>query len=270
MINQFLFFVHIEKCAGTSLHRMLHNGYKGYCPLSPDFRDGQYFTAGQLAKLVRVYPWLQGVGGHRVRCYVNYRDAATGRQPFYFTFLRDLVSRYLSYFNYQNNVNRKGWDLDGYLDFDRFQDFQTFRIAGVRDLDAARHNLRDVMAFVGLMEEHDRCLLLMRSRLAQTKLDFRYEKANIGAHHGASVKFEDLTKSQKDRVLDRNRFDIELYEFAKTELVPRYIEDYVGDLEADLRQFRESLEGFRYSAASVARRKAKLFLVNVVLKLLLK
>ena len=76
-----------------------------------------YLSSSELKRIIKLYPFLSGIGGHTTRTYANYEDVVD-KNIKYFTFLRDPIARYMSHFNHQ--VNKKGidWTIESFINED--------------------------------------------------------------------------------------------------------------------------------------------------------
>ena len=245
-----LCYIHIERAGGTTLQHLFRYNYPfTYVMLTPWFlwanEPGNVFTAREARVLLRAVPGAWGFGGHSVRTNQGYAEAI-GQPVRYVTFLRDPVARYISHFNYQRNVMGIPWSLDDYLQEPRFRNWLTRRFAGQEDLEEAKRVLREDMAFVGFVERFDESLVLMRQRLEMGDFDPRYERKNASPNPGYQ---RDPRLSEPDvrrRMEAMNALDMELVEYARTHVYPRYVQAYPGDLTADVERFQRTCEGFRF------------------------
>ncbi len=263
----FLCFVHIEKAGGITLHALLHRLFWGYVSPSPAF--GEHFTARDLKRLHRFWPFaLSGIGGHRMGAWQDY-ESAVGRPVFCFTFLRDPLQRYLSHLNWQLHVKKRFDRPEDFIHSGYFDDFQTYRIAGERNFAKARRLLRERFAFVGLLEDYDRSLLLWRAALGRPDLDLRYQRENVKDYGSSGFVFEDLPERLRRKVLEKNARDMDLYRWVCEELYPAQERAYEGDLEKDLAAFRQMNAGYRSPLLfSLKRRLSNALLARVFQPLL--
>lgn len=86
-------FTHVEKCGGTSLHRLFSLSFIWYYH-APNIYGGNQIrndlTITEFKKLRR-YNFI-GIGGHSVRPYYNY-EQNTKKIVKYITFLRNPIDR---------------------------------------------------------------------------------------------------------------------------------------------------------------------------------
>jgi len=240
-------FIHIEKAAGSTLHNLLKYNYPNYVSLYPWYywsNDSEAIvSAKELKILEKFFPFKSSFGGHTLRAYLGYEEVLK-KQISYFTFFREPISRYLSYYYYQNDKMGFERTIEEYLNETRFNNFMTVRIAGDSDLDKAKQIVSEKIKFIGLTEEFNKSLLLLNQKIFNNKFDMRYEKRNI-SNRSIVISIGDLTMDQQEKVIGNNQKDIELYSFAK-ELFLEQINNYNGDLLHDEKMFNESLKGFEY------------------------
>ena len=77
--------------------------------------------------------------------------------------------------------------------------------------------------------------MLLRRKLLPFPFDPTYEIKNVGRTRN---KLDCLRRQYDDVIRRNNRLDLELYEFVKTELYPRFIGTYGDRFQEDLRQFQ--------------------------------
>jgi len=171
-------FVHIERSGGTTFNSMLINNFLGY--LVPKIKspvdqkkekdpNRLIFTNSNLKEVKKWAPNIKVLGGHHTRIFAEYEKIINGR-IFYFTFLRDPVSRYLSHYNFQRNVMKINWTLTEFLNNYYFNNWQTKRIAGVEDVEIAKSYVAGRFDFVGLTEHYDESLLIFREKIGLNTL----------------------------------------------------------------------------------------------------
>ena len=244
-----LCFVHIERAGGTTLHYIIRNNFLSFLTLTPSLWSNDpttIFTAKELRALLRWLPYTKGFGGHNTRAYVQY-ESVTDRPIRYFTFLRNPIARYLSHFSYQVDRMNRPWSLDSFLSEPRFANYMTTRIAGGPDVTRAKELLREQFVFVGLTERFDESLVLLRHALDLHHFDIRYEHKNAGRGRLHSPSNDLLNDPDTlTRVRSQNLLDLELYDFARNELYPEYVNRYGSELSGDVDRFREENDGFRF------------------------
>jgi hypothetical protein len=243
-----LCFVHIEKTAGTTLHRIFMNNYPDYVHLKPwslwSNQQENDFTRDEFRYLRQLLPWTRAIGGHSLRVYLGY-ETASPTPVRYVTFLREPISRYLSHFRYQRDVMRLPWTLESFSAEPRFNNYMTNRLSATGDLEEAKHVLRHQFAFVGLMEQFDRSLVLMKTLLGLERFDTRYEASNVN-RRSRRLTGTEYPESLRARLRRNNVLDIELHRFAGNEVFPAYLRAVGADLEGRLRRHLKALKGFRF------------------------
>lgn len=248
-------FIHIEKAAGTTLHFILRNnhplGYITITPWNPWTNEPESaFSAHEARVLSRAVLRLWGFGGHTTRSFLGYAES-TGKPVQYFTFLRDPIKRYLSHFKYQRQAKGIPWSIQAFLDEKRFDDFQTRRIAGRADLDEAKRALREDFSFVGLMERFDESMVLFKHAMALPEFCIHYEIQNVSEDRERALGKKDPEPWKQDpelmeRIRAANRLDIELYDYARSEIYPRFVESFGPGLEGAINELTEGNKNFHF------------------------
>ncbi len=261
-MNQFICFIHIEKCAGTTMHHILHQNFLNYFALSPDRIDYPDMTKEQLAKFVKACKvTVRGVGGHMVVPYVDYQEVIS--EPiFHFTFLREPTKRYISYLNHRINRMNFDWTFEEYIEKEQFFNFQTKKIAGEVNLQKAIDIIESKVDFVGFMNKFDESLLLLKSFFKQDAFNINYEKSNVLVVKKIKYDFRELNKIQQNQVLERNAVDQELYDYVEKNIYPKYKSSYNGDLEKDLESHLLSNKNHKFSKVRLNIDKAKNYTIR--------
>jgi hypothetical protein len=268
--HSILGFIHLQKTAGITVTWIMRSSFGSHhldLPPARHFLD-PVLTARELQHWGRFYGDLRSFRGHSVVPYTDVDVAYP--QVRYFTLLRDPVKRMASWFQYQVQQKRSGRRSDVTPDnvLDEFetwiqQDFrhnwQTRRIAGRVDVDAAIKMIRDKEIFVGLVEQFDESMLLLKG-LVSSDLNIGYSRRNVAV---ASTIAKTLLESERARQLlvEANDADLQLYEYAKAALYPSYRQEYGDQLQEDLQRYRASSQGFNYLNVTRSRLKYLLLVV---------
>ena len=225
--SETLIFLHIPKAGGSTISKILEQQYSRAETLTLDDRERQIAQLKALPAAQRgQYRLIQGhlfFGLHRF----------IPRASTYITFLRRPVERVLSFYHYARStpdhylyplVTTERLDLKTLLAREvtlELRNEQTRLLAGDEwedpqrvvtraALELAKANLRTHFRVVGLLEEFDASLLLLR-RAFEWDLPF-YVKDNV-----TKKKPDDTSLDAETRRLveDANCLDLELYEYAR-------------------------------------------------------
>jgi len=219
--------------------------------------DHLVFTEKHLRKLLRKAPFVQVLGGHHTRSYIDY-SKTTRRPVFKFTFLRDPVSRYLSHFNYQRNVMGIEWDWREFLEAKKFNNWQTRRIASGEDLEKAKELVLKSFNFVGLTEKFDESLLLFRKSLESENFNPGYRKVNTTLDQNPekpALTVDSLDEKEMGKVLDNNSLDSALYEFVEEEVFNPALETIRDGLDNQLSELKDLCDHFDLNRSSLNKNK---------------
>jgi hypothetical protein len=121
----------------------------------------------------------------------------------------------------------------------------TNRLSATGDVDEAKHALQHQFAFVGLMEEFDRSLVLLKMLLGLERLDTRYEASNVN-RRSRRLSGSDCPEPLRATLHKNNLLDLELYRFARDEVFPAQLRAAGADFEEQLRKHLAALEGYRF------------------------
>ncbi len=241
-------FIHIEKAGGTTIHHILRSNYLSFLSTWPFDKDDYkpYVTSTDLKWLVRLLPFTAGIGGHSLRCYLNYEQFVKDKID-YITFLRDPIKRYISHFNNHKRRAGKYRTIQEFMTEARYDNFMTQRITGDLDIDKAKDFLKNKFSFVGLVENFDESLLLMKNELQLPNLNILYNKRNVSKNPNYQSESIFENHSILKEIEDRNLLDLELYQFVNSEIFPQYYQSYGKNLETDLAQLENEKLDFKFS-----------------------
>jgi hypothetical protein len=245
-------FTHLDKTAGRTVRAVLRRSFgTAHCEIrtpyarrAADREDRSvHVTASDLHRVRRVYRRLRSIAGHNVKPYSDL--ARECPQVRYFTFLRDPVQRYLSHYKNRALAYDRA-DFDRWAALEPMRDFQTRTLAGEANLQKAIDIAGQRIGFVGLTEAFDESLLLLGQWLGDP--DYRPEyrpvnrladktRANDTARARADLGYLD-TPEVRDRLLELNSLDQQLYDFMVREHFARQRQSYAGDLAADVAALR--------------------------------
>ncbi len=211
-----LFFLHIPKTAGTTFQFILENSLGvSHCHLGHlgkeivDQRDVDFTR--------RMFPWLRSIAGENLVDPLRFSVP----DPFYITFLREPLARVFSH--YQDNVLRGGRTLtfeQMLANEEVLENLQVRRLAGKADLGRAKMVL-EKFHFVGLTEKFDLSLHML-DKICPYRLNFNY-KRKVTARDNSIKKSLENDPRIVDMTREKNRLDLELYDFAVKEIFPKFL-----------------------------------------------
>ncbi|MPY86457.1 MAG: hypothetical protein GEU99_00870 [Luteitalea sp.] len=221
-----LLFLHIERSAGTAVHRFLAAHLSGYYvarPWVPIFSNEPEFGMGtrEFRALLRT-PGLHGLGGHTLRPWLV---ASVPCYPSWMTILRFPLDRYLSHFQYQRESARCAWSLEDFARDRRTWDWQVVRLAGYRSTEEAWRRLQAFDA-VGFDEGLGR---FMEALVQHYGLPLLTSLGRTNAVR-SRVEWADLGSRERRLVEAANTRDLELWERARAQ----WGEWHLGDSAAKL------------------------------------
>lgn len=204
--------IHIMKTAGQTVCDILRNTFTAdHC----DLRVGDLATADDLRFARRFYPDLKSIAGHSVRPRGTLAEIADIR---FFVFLRDPVSRCLSHYQFERVRNGSSVDFLPWLEQNR--DYQTKILCGSRDADQAIEVIQDRIGFVGLVEQFDLSLQMLRNWSGYDLIFQDYRSRNIAGD--ASIKTQIASNPEYMRALaETNTEDQRLYQYVQETIFPR-------------------------------------------------
>jgi hypothetical protein len=232
--------VHIHKTGGTTLSGVLKSSFGGrHCLVSAEDPEAPFFSADDLRRLRRFYPFIRSIMGHDIRTYGDLDAAAPGLT--YITMLRDPLVRCASH--YQYDVQRGGIDIpfEEWITHDVSPNRQTRHLAGPGASAAdAIGVLEERVGFVGLVERYDESLVMMRRALGLREI--RYARKWTAPSDDIKRRLLEDPRS-RDLLVEANREDLEVYRHSLEVMFPRQVAAYGADLEGDVAAFREVNRG---------------------------
>jgi hypothetical protein len=248
-------FIHIEKTAGSTMTTILRRSFgTRHCdirlPMSKRqqrYRDGKpCIDRADLERARRLYPKLQSIAGHSVKPYEELGEMCP--QIRFFTILRDPAKRYLSHFLNRARVYTRE-AFDEWVSMPWTQNWQTKVIAGVPDADKAIEMIRQRIGFVGLTERFDESLVLLGQWLAEPSFCGEYRRVNQLSEKRRPRDIERertdtsylKTEYARRRIAEANAEDQKVYDFVTTNVYPRQVAAFQGDLDEEVRNLQERI-----------------------------
>ena len=246
--DEAVIFLHVPKTAGTTLNRLIEWEYPLFEIYSVDpvfFRWSVshlwQLPARRLEK-TRIFKGHMLFGLHKIL-----PQPAT-----YITVLREPVDRVISAFYFMRSyvlhpfywkLRRENWTLEDFVRRSPRENVQSKIVAGAdyyspctdEIVEQAKENLFRYFSVVGLSERFEESLALMKLRFGW-KLE-RYSSFNVTR---ARPKKRDLPQSTLDLIVEKNSFDIALYEYAT-----RLFQDAVNKNAREVTSIARELEAAR-------------------------
>ncbi len=263
-------FLHIPKTAGTTLKVTLQNNYPGkrmiWLKTAPPPHEDQILEAMRNSS-----KGLQLIAGHTR--YGVHEIIATNAA--YFTFLRHPFSRIFSFYHYilttahhpyHETLTKSGGTFLDFLnnpDSPEVLNQQTRLIAGCgtaphetgrKELELAKTHLREKFFMVGLQEQFDESMALLKLTLGLKDVAYMTQKVN------KSKPVLSLDEDVKEAIKRTNALDLELYEYGK-ELFDEKLLKYEKRIGEVLRSMDEERNTFRHQAKNVLKNQLANFRV---------
>lgn len=221
-------FIHIPKCGGSTLNRVLKNEYK---------KENIHLKVyDQLAEenLGSEFDLVEKRLLHGHVSYGIHEQMNLTSKPRYFSMLRDPVDRIISHYFYVKsspvhylyksveNLNLLNYALSD-LSFE-LDNGQVRMIAGIgektdivteKHLETAIFNIENHFASVGILEEYNLSLLMFKNKLNWSRLPI-YKKINVTKFNSLREKID---LNIKEQIRDRNKFDQKLYDYVRERLL---------------------------------------------------
>lgn len=236
-------FLHLSKTGGTTLWDILNLEYSS-SKIYPQLKKSEY--ANFISSVNSSYKFYDVISGHIPFGIHKYLE----REVTYFTFLRDPVERIISdYFyvlrekehHHNELIIKNKMSLAEYVEMSDKGNGQVAALAGClsnKNLDKttlhkAKENLNNKMFFVGLTEEFDASILILKNLLGWL-IEPYYIKKNVTKFRPQKP---DFNKETIKLIKEKNQLDIDLYEYAK-QIFKGYKKNYGEKLNEDVKEFR--------------------------------
>ncbi|MFL2536550.1 MAG: sulfotransferase family 2 domain-containing protein [Candidatus Azotimanducaceae bacterium] len=254
-------FIHIPKTAGTTLRFLFRSAFSAnHCdarlPLHRRKKNIKWLHARDMRIIKLAYPKLMSISGHNVCSFTDLDQSIDDIQ--YFTVLRDPVQRFISSFNhkYRRDIDALTLEtLEKFIQNPANHNVQTRWLCGEENADVAIQAAKEQLGFVGLTEQFDESLVLLKQWINSPSFNINYVTRRKAPKKAALPYLEDARIYQM--ILDVNQEDIKLYNYVKDELFPQQVADYGDSFNEDLANFhqqQQSFEGADEPRWSVAKR----------------
>ena len=267
-------FLHMPKAAGSTLTQIILRQYE------PSATFTAYVGDEKARNVIKGLPLEQRKQLRVVIGHMPFGSHEFLPQPCaYFTVLRDPVDRLISFYYFvlqspdhdhhrfvtSQQMSLKEYILSGML----ADNGQTRRLAGilqpsrrtpmrdepcsVEDLEVAKKNLRERFVVVGLSEEFDKTLLLLKKALGW-KIPF-YVSTNVTRNRPMK---DDISQDTLQVLREHTVLDIELYRYAQ-ELFRKQVGQYGSSFERELSILRSlnNVYGAFYALSQPVKRAVK-------------
>lgn len=232
-------FLHIPKCAGTTLNNILRSTYgASHCDAQPLHGNGKRtFSGSDFLFTKALHPSLRSMAGHSLHTMDGL--LAPENRFRYFTFVREPVRRCMSFYSFKRMMGDEQ-SMDAIIQWT--SNSMNRQLSGSSDFEVTKKLIETHGIFCGVVEHFDESLLLLK-QLAIPELCTGYTKLNQTSSafkRTEEINDEDLI----GRIKEANRHDIRLYRYCVDELFPEYRAHYGAGLEKDLAEFDPQQCGF--------------------------
>lgn len=189
--RQLLAFIHIFKTGGTTFTGILRRNYGTRHFDTRLLKRDDVMTAAQLRRALWVYPRVLTLAGHGIRPFSDLDRHF--KNLHYCSFLREPVARVVSGFQFRARhcILYEGWKPETRDEIAAFFDRSVVELGSDTvgafsqsgDLDEALLMLEERIGFVGIVEDYDRSLAVLRewAKPLGFDLDIRYRRSNVSA-----------------------------------------------------------------------------------------
>lgn len=143
-------FSHLHKAAGTTVNAMLRRSF-GSNHMDVEPLEGFVYGPSDLEADIRRFGEPVSIAGHGLRPYVDFGTA--GENMFWYTVVRDPISRCISHYQHQVEKMGKHRPLEEWLDIPRHRNLMVRFYGGTGSLAQALDSLRDSRVRVIMLDE---------------------------------------------------------------------------------------------------------------------
>lgn len=206
------------KTAGQTICDILRRSFgSDHC----DLRCATPATPSDLEFARRLHFNLRSIAGHSVRPWGELAEIPSIR---FYTFLRNPISRCLSH--YQFDRVRNGKQVDFLVWAEQYANYQTRFLSGSDEAERAIEILHQHVGFVGLVEDFDRSIRLLRDWSGET-LDLNYRSRNRADDD--TIKADVLSNPTYVEAMHYfNQADKVVYQYARDEIYRRLTIQYAA------------------------------------------
>ncbi|MEI6894933.1 MAG: sulfotransferase family 2 domain-containing protein [Colwellia sp.] len=240
-------FIHIPKTAGTTLRYLFRRSFGArHCDVKcPTYcrSTTPWLKNENLRFMNKLYPDLSGITGHRVCSFSDLDNHYPNIR--YFTFLRDPSKRFLSKFHHLYRGRMEQCTLAAFEEFAKDQtqhNAQTKWLCGEQNSQLAIDMLENKIGLVGITEQFDQSLILLKYWLNEPCFDINYKSRNLS--HGVAPLPYESDPYLKDLILQANKLDIEVYNYAVAYIFPKQIAAYGDNFDEVYKIFLLKQESF--------------------------
>ena len=232
------------------MHNVFHNNLTKYVSPSPHAKYGEFLSDGDVERMDKsLCGPIAGIGGHRL-C-INELSKRPGSVAF--TMVRHPISRFLSHLNWQINMKNVDWSIEEFCEDSHFHNFQTYRIAGKRDLELAKETVVAKFDVIGTLEQYDETMVLLQNAMGRG-FNINYEQSNVQNYAGKTYRLEQLSGKELTLLEDVNSLDTALYRWILDELLPEQI-DKIDQFKAKLQSHVARKGKYRFPKRTLLKRK---------------
>jgi len=246
-------FIHIEKTGGSTLLTILRRSFgTRHCDIRvpmnkrpANHRDIRPpVEADDLRRVRRLYRKLRGISGHNVKPYADLSWICPEMR--FFTFVRNPRSRFLSHFLNRGKCHTPE-AFQEWISAEWLHNWQTKMIAGEPSAEKAIKLISQRLGFVGLTERFDESVTMLGQWLDEPGFRAEYRPVNQLkqkrrprdiAREKIDMSYLD-SDSARSQIAEVNAEDQKLYDFVITNIYPRQVASYRGDLAAQVHALQQ-------------------------------
>jgi hypothetical protein len=203
--------------------------------------SSKIFCGKDLNRILRINPFIRCISGHTIRALSDLKRIVPGIK--FITIVRKPVERYISHYLYLKYWFKNSHSFEEFLRNETYSDLQTKMVAIENNVDRAKTVLEDYFWLVGTTENFNEFLMLLQKEFDINISYLKYKKQNTSLQKNTKSKsdFEEIYSKYLEDIKERNKNDIELYEYTQNEICLRQRANYGSYFKEDFKNFESSL-----------------------------
>lgn len=242
-----IFFVHIPKCAGSTIDYMLRFHYGLRAMNVRDRSDEERLTGEALAFAARLHPGFVAASGHGL--FLSPEVRALYPEAYWFTILREPRARYVSHYEYLRQKKGLEESMEAWAGRKAMRNLQVRWLAGEENLQKAIDAMETLFHFVGRLDQLDLSLAMISKASGLGFQVIKDYKKNV-----SKPTRPELSEETQAQILENNALDFQLWDYFQEHIWPRQLGDV--DVEFPLSPVEMTLSGRVNLALNLALRGA--------------
>ncbi len=210
MNSELLVFVHIEKCAGTSIISALRSMFgRHHFDLIPRNKNSMIASKKDISDIFRIDRKVKSIAGHSIRGFIDFEYKV---DALCYAVVRDPVRRLISDYKYFRDVLGFDGSISSFLAKKDRSNFQVRALCGSDSHEAAIRVIENKISLLGVVEKFD-CFIDGLSVLSGNDFSAYKGKKINAASNRKNNSTDSLSSEDMELIVNANIEDIKLYNY---------------------------------------------------------